>query len=95
MIIVGTGDESTNLHTALDLRRRYPEAHITVRSFARSPFAKDVATRARLQPFELGDGAEQRSPGLLGLRGEELERERRVVPRESVEDNRLSGYAGD
>ena len=55
VIIVGTGDESTNLHTALDLRRRYPEAHITVRSFARSPFAKDVATRARLQPFELAE----------------------------------------
>jgi voltage-gated potassium channel Kch len=55
VIVVGTGDEGTNLHTALDLRRRYPEAHITVRSFGRSPFAEDVATKTGLQPFELGE----------------------------------------
>ncbi|PRP93114.1 voltage-gated potassium channel [Enhygromyxa salina] len=55
VIVVGTGDEGTNLHTALDLRRRYPNAHITVRSFGHSPFAKGVAAKTGLQPFELAE----------------------------------------
>jgi voltage-gated potassium channel Kch len=62
VIVVGTGDEGTNLHAALDFRRRYPSAHITVRSFMHSPFAKDVADKAGLQWFELAELISDRMP---------------------------------
>jgi hypothetical protein len=55
VIIVGTGDEGINFHAALDLRRRYPAAHITVRSFGHSPFAKEVSAKTDLHPFELAE----------------------------------------
>jgi voltage-gated potassium channel Kch len=55
VIVVGTGDEGTNFHAALDLRRRYPNAHITVRSFSHSPFAKGVSDKTNLHPFELAE----------------------------------------
>lgn len=55
IIVVGTGDDGTNLQVALDVRRRYPSAHITVRSFRSSPFAKQVADAENRQLFELAE----------------------------------------
>ncbi|KIG14454.1 hypothetical protein DB30_06797 [Enhygromyxa salina] len=55
VIVVGTGDEGTNFHAALDLRRRYPTAHITVRSFGHSPFATQVSAKTELHPFVLAE----------------------------------------
>lgn len=54
-IIVGTGDDGLNLQVALDLIRRYPEAHVTVRSFAESPFAAEVAAETGVLPFRLAE----------------------------------------
>lgn len=62
VIVVGTGDEGSNLHAALGFRRRYPAAHITVRSFIHSPFARDVADKADLQWFELAELISDRMP---------------------------------
>ncbi|MCA9686213.1 MAG: hypothetical protein KC457_28855, partial [Myxococcales bacterium] len=55
VIVVGTGDDGANLHLALDLIRRYPGAHITVRSFAASPFAREVAAASGLHLFALSE----------------------------------------
>ena len=55
VFVVGTGDEGTNLQTALDLRQRYTDAHITVRSFAESPFASEVAERLDIEPLVLAE----------------------------------------
>lgn len=55
VIVVGTGDEGTNLQAALDLRRRYPDAHITVRSFSASPFASAVADQLDIEPLVLAE----------------------------------------
>nr|WP_255216281.1 NAD-binding protein [Pseudenhygromyxa sp. WMMC2535] len=54
VIVVGTGFEGTNLHVALDLIRRYPGAHITVRTFGQSPFTRQVAEATGLHPITLG-----------------------------------------
>lgn len=55
VIIVGTGDDGLNLHTALDLIRRYPGASITVRGFDESPFAEEVARKTGLHAFRLAE----------------------------------------
>ena len=53
VFVIGTGDEGMNLQTAVDLRRRYPQAHITVRSFSESPFAREVSQQLELEPLVL------------------------------------------
>lgn len=55
VIVVGTGDDGLNLQVALDLIRRYPDAHVTVRSFADSPFAAEVAAQTGVLPFQLAE----------------------------------------
>jgi len=55
VIVVGTGDDGLNLQVALDLIRRYPEAHVTVRSFGASPFAAEVAAATGVLPFQLAE----------------------------------------
>jgi Trk K+ transport system NAD-binding subunit len=54
-IVVGTGDDGLNLQVALDLSHRYPEAQVTVRSFADSPFAAQVVAGTGVQPFHLAE----------------------------------------
>jgi voltage-gated potassium channel Kch len=54
-IVVGTGDDGLNLQVALDLIHRYPEAQVTVRSFADSPFAAEVVAGTGVQPFHLAE----------------------------------------
>lgn len=55
VIVVGTGDDGLNLQVALDLIRRYPDAHVTVRSFGDSPFAAEVAAATGVLPFHLAE----------------------------------------
>ncbi len=55
VIIVGTGDDGLNLQVALELIRRFPEAHVTVRSFGDSPFAAEVAAETGMMPFRLAE----------------------------------------
>jgi voltage-gated potassium channel Kch len=54
-IVVGTGDDGLNLQVALDVIHRYPDAHVTVRSFGDSPFAAEVAASTGVQPFHLAE----------------------------------------
>jgi voltage-gated potassium channel Kch len=55
VIVVGTGDDGLNLHTALELRRRYPGAYVIVRSFGESPFTNEVTAAAGVLPFRLAE----------------------------------------
>ena len=43
VVILGSGDDGTNLHAALRVRRYHPEAYVVVRSFRTSPFTSEVA----------------------------------------------------
>jgi voltage-gated potassium channel Kch len=61
-IVVGTGDDGLNLQVALDVIRRYPGAHVTVRSFGESPFAAEVAAQTGVSPFQLAELITNRMP---------------------------------
>ena len=61
-IVVGTGDDGLNLQVALDLIRRYPDAHVTVRSFSDSPFSAEVAAQTGVSPFHLAELITNRMP---------------------------------
>ena len=55
VVVVGTSDDGLNLQVALDLVRRYPDAHVTMRSFTESPFAAEVAAETGVLPFHLAE----------------------------------------
>lgn len=61
-VVIGTGDDGLNLQVALDLIRRYPGAHVTVRSFGHSPFAAEVAAQTGVSPFQLAELISNRMP---------------------------------
>lgn len=55
VIIMGSGDDGTNLHAALRVRRHHPDAYVIARSFRSSPFADEVSSEAGVQAFNLAD----------------------------------------
>lgn len=55
VIIVGSGHDSTNLHTALSFGQNHPDALVIVRSFRASPFMEEVLREAGAHPFNLGE----------------------------------------
>jgi len=64
IVILGSGDDGTNLHAALRVRRQHPDAYVITRSFRSSPFTEEVAREAGAQAFNLagliGDGMPER-----------------------------------
>jgi Trk K+ transport system NAD-binding subunit len=64
VVILGSGDDGTNLHAALRVRRQHPDAYVITRSFRSSPFTEEVAREAGAQAFNLagliGDGMPER-----------------------------------
>ena len=55
VIIVGSGDDATNLRAALAVCRRHPSALVIVRSFRTSPYMEEVLREAGAHPFNLGE----------------------------------------
>ena len=55
VVIVGSGDDRTNLHAALAVSKSHPEALIIVRSFRDSPFMEEVVSEAGAHRFNLGE----------------------------------------
>ena len=55
VIIVGSGDDATNLHAALAFCESHPDALVIVRSFRTSPFMEEVLREAGAHPFNLGE----------------------------------------
>lgn len=41
--VLGSGDDGTNIHTALWLQNKYPSAYVVARGFRRSTFANEVS----------------------------------------------------
>jgi voltage-gated potassium channel Kch len=54
VVILASGDDDTNLHAALRVRRNHPGAYAVVRSFRTSPFLEEVAEEAGAHAFNLG-----------------------------------------
>jgi Trk K+ transport system NAD-binding subunit len=53
VVIMGSGNDGTNLHAALMVRKRHPGAYVIVRTFGASPFTAEVAREAGVQAFNL------------------------------------------
>jgi hypothetical protein len=54
VVVMGSGDDGTNLHAALRVREQHPDAYVIVRSFRSSPFTEEVAREAGAHAFDLG-----------------------------------------
>ena len=55
VFVVGSGDDGTNIHTALWLGQRFPKARIIARSFRRSFFAEEVSRQGGFHAFSVAD----------------------------------------
>ena len=53
VVILGSGDDGTNLHAALRVRRQHPDAYVITRTFRSSPFTEEVTKEAGAQAFNL------------------------------------------
>jgi voltage-gated potassium channel Kch len=53
--ILGSGEDGTNLHAALRLKKKYPNAFVVARSFRHSAFAEDVAHDVGFEAFSVAD----------------------------------------
>lgn len=53
VVVMGSGDDGTNLHAALRVRRQHPDAYVITRSFRSSPFTEEVTKEAGAQAFNL------------------------------------------
>lgn len=62
VVILGSGNDGTNLHAALLVRREHPSAYVIVRSFRASPFTAEIARDAGIQTFSLADLIEDGMP---------------------------------
>ena len=62
IVILGSGDDGTNLHAALRVRKQHPNAYVIVRSFRASPFTDEIAREAGAHAFNLGELVERGMP---------------------------------
>jgi Trk K+ transport system NAD-binding subunit len=53
VVVLGTGNDGTNLHAALLARKEHPTAYLIVRSFRASPFTEQIARETNLEAFDL------------------------------------------
>jgi Trk K+ transport system NAD-binding subunit len=53
VVILGSGNDGTNLHAAFLARKQHPGAYLIVRSFRASPFTSEIASEANLEAFDL------------------------------------------
>jgi hypothetical protein len=62
VVILGSGNDGTNLHAALLARKQHPSAYVIVRSFGASPFTEEIAAEAGVQAFDLAELIESSLP---------------------------------
>jgi Trk K+ transport system NAD-binding subunit len=65
--VIGSGDDGANVHTALWLQKKYPNAFVVARSFRRSSFAEEISKEAGFEVFSVADLVTRSIPdGWLG-----------------------------
>jgi Trk K+ transport system NAD-binding subunit len=62
VIVVGSGNDGTNLHVALAVRKQHPGAYVIARSFEASPFTAEIAQEAGIHAFGLAELIESGMP---------------------------------
>lgn len=55
VFVLGSGDDGTNLRTALWVNSAFPSAYVVARTFGRSPFADEVAGESGFLAFSVAD----------------------------------------
>jgi Trk K+ transport system NAD-binding subunit len=60
--VIGSGDSGTNMHTALWLQSKYPNAYVISRSFRRSRFAEEVSKEGGFEVFSVAELVVQSFP---------------------------------
>jgi voltage-gated potassium channel Kch len=53
VVVMGSGNDGTNLHAALMVRKRHPGAYVIFRTFCASPFTAEIAQETGVQAFNL------------------------------------------
>jgi Trk K+ transport system NAD-binding subunit len=53
VVVLGSGDDGTNLHAAFLARKELPKAYLIVRTFRASPFTEQVAEETNMEAFDL------------------------------------------
>jgi voltage-gated potassium channel Kch len=53
--VVGSGDDGCNMHTALWLKGKYPNAYVVARSFRKSRFAEEVSREGGFEVFAVAE----------------------------------------
>ena len=62
VVILGSGEDGTNLQAALSVRALHPQALVIVRSFRSSPFTEEIAQEAGVHAFNLAELVESGMP---------------------------------
>jgi len=62
VVILGSGNDGTNLHAAFLVRRQHPAAYVIVRSFRASPFTAEIAREVDVHAFSLAELIEAGMP---------------------------------
>lgn len=62
VVILGSGEDGTNLHAALLVKKQHPGALVIARSFQASPFTEETARESGIEAFDLAGLIEQGMP---------------------------------
>jgi Trk K+ transport system NAD-binding subunit len=62
VFVIGSGDDATNLHTAMWLKAKYPSAYVVARCFRSSAFAADVMKKGGVDVFSVAELLSQTIP---------------------------------
>jgi Trk K+ transport system NAD-binding subunit len=62
VIVLGSGNDGTNLQAALAVQKQHPDAYVIVRSFRASPFTAEIAEEAGVHAYNLAELIERGMP---------------------------------
>ena len=62
VVVLGSGNDGTNLQAALAVYKQHPDAYVIVRSFRTSPFTAEIAEEAGVHAFNLAELIERGMP---------------------------------
>jgi hypothetical protein len=54
-LVIGSGNDGANMHTALWLKAKYPNAYVVARSFRTSTFADEVSRERGFEVFAVAE----------------------------------------
>ena len=63
VFIIGSGEDGTNLRTALWVKSEFPSAYVVARTFASSSFAGEVSREGNFMAFSVADLVTRSMPG--------------------------------